>query len=189
MNLIKIWRDSSVGHRAIFALATVGFLLFVQVTIALPYFECIAGFRPFDTQEPLSAVAIAIQLGAYGLGATHAYVLFVATEIPLALSASVFFMLLWRWMFSVSPNRTFMFLQGGGILFTPFIAVVFDIAESVGFANLIAGLSGPSYISAIEFSILMHQLKTAAEDVRIYVTLFFAGVIAMQWIRERSWDR
>lgn len=186
MNFKGIWRKSPEGRATLWTLAAIGFFLLIQMVFVLPCFERIAGFKPFNAQFPLSEVAVAIQLGAYGTGAARAYVLFIATEIPLALSTSVFFALLWHTMFLFSPNRIFMFLKSGGILFTPFIAVVFNVAESVGFARLIAGLSGPSYASVVELSTLMHQLRGASEDLRIYVTIFFAGVIVIQWVQRKS---
>ncbi len=186
MSLRGIWQECSAGRATTWALAVVCLFVIIQLIFVLPYFECVAGFKPFDTQSPLSAAAVAIQLGAYRAGAASAYSVFLASELPLALSVSAFFALLWRWMFLVSPNRIFAFLKNGGILLTPFIAVFFNFAESVGFARLINGLSGPAYASAIEFSTLMHQLRTASEDVRIYLTIFFAGIIATQWIRKKE---
>ncbi len=165
------------------ALVATGALLFVRKSVAVPYFEKVAGFKPFDIQFPLSATVVAIQLGAYGDGAGGAYAIFAACEILLALAAAVFFMLLWRRMFLTSHARVFVLLESGGILLAPFAALLCDIAESAGFSGLMLGLSGPSYEFIIEFSVFVHKLKFAFEDIRVYFTLFFAATIAVQRMR------
>lgn len=157
-----------------------------QWMVAAPYFENTAGFTPLDIQFPLGSVAVAIQLGAYGEGATSAYIVFAACEILASLTVAIFFTVLWRWMFSVSPIGTFLFLQRGGILFTPFAAPLCDIAETAGFMSLISGVPGSLYESTMELSVLMHRLKFAFQDIRIYFTLFFASAMLVYFVKRQD---
>ena len=186
MNLRRYLHRYVTRQAIAVALVAAGKLLFVHKLVAVPYFERVAGFRPFDIQFPLGSVAVAIQLGAYSDSAARAYAIFAGCEILLALAAAVFFMLLWCWMFSASSNSVFIFLESGGILLAPFAALLCDITESLGFAGLIIGLSGPFYEFAMEFSVFMHKLKFAFEDIRVYFTLFFAVVMAVQWMRRQG---
>jgi hypothetical protein len=183
MGVKKYFRRSTQWQLVVATAATCGLLQILQRTVTAPYFEKISGFTPLDIQFPLGSVALAIQLGAYGEGAASAYMVFAASEILIALTVAVFFLVLWRWMFSVSPNGAFIFLRRGGILIAPFAAVVCDIAETAGFARLISGVPESFYESTMEFSVLMHRLKFIFQDIRIYFTLFFASTMAVQFVR------
>ena len=174
------------AHSMLMAGAMAGLFQILQKLAAEPYFEKIAGFRPFDIQFPLSTVAIAIQLGAYGEGALRAYAMFTASEVLSAVSVAAFFALLWRWLFLVFPDRAFVFLRNGGILVAPFAAPICDIVESIGFARLISGAPGSLFESTVEFSILMHKLKFAFQDIRLYFTVFFFVVAMMHWLKRPS---
>lgn len=183
MDVKKYLRREMQGQLLVAVGVISGLLQILQRLVTAPYFEKIAGFMPFDIQFPLGSVAVAIQLGAYGEGATNAYIVFAACEILAALTVAAFFMLLWRWIFSVLPIGAFIFLQRGGILLAPFAALICDIAETAGFVRLISGVSEPLYESTLEFSIFMHRLKFAFQDIRIYFTLFFAAAMVMHFVR------
>jgi hypothetical protein len=182
MDMREYLNKKTPAHLMFMAAVVAGLTQALQRLVAEPYFETVVGFRPFDTQFPLSSVAVAIQLGAYGDGAVSAYAVFVTSEVLSALLVAVFFMLLWQWLFLVSPNRIFALLRNGGILISPFAALICDVVESIGFARLISGVPGFLFESTMEFSILMHKLKFVFQDIRLYFTAFFFVVTVLRWL-------
>lgn len=184
MKLAREMEWSPQARSVAVTLVISGLLQAFQSLVAEPYFEGVTGFRPFDTQFPLSPVAVTIQLGAYGEGAAEAYLVFAVCEILTALSVATLFIVLWRWVFSTFPNKTFDLLRGGGILIAPFAAPICDVVETMGFARLISGVPTSSYESTMELCILMHKLKFIFQDIRLYFTLFFVGVPIVNWLRQ-----
>ncbi len=163
-----------------------GFAQILQKLVAEPFFESVTGFRPFDTQFPLSQVGIVIQLGAYNEDAFGAYIAFSVSEFISAVSAGVFFLFLWRWIFLIYPNQIFAVLKAGGILITPFLAPACDIVENAGFIRLIVGVPQAAYDSTLDFCIFIHRLKFTFQDFRLYLTLFFLGLAALSWVRRSA---
>ena len=177
------------SSRAVMWVAAIAALAQVlQKFVAEPFFESVTGFRPLDTQFPLSPVGIVIQLGAYDENAFGAYIAFSVSEFISAVSTGVFFLFLWRWMFSNFPNQIFGILKAGGILITPFLAPVCDIVENAGFVRLILGVSEAAYDSTLEFCIFIHRLKYTFQDFRLYLTLFFIGLLSISWMRRSTKD-
>lgn len=167
-----------------FAATVVSFL--VMAAVITPAFqEATNGLQPLDLNLELTAEQVYSELPSYTDRSKVLYLWFAIVDYIYPFANSLFFALLWCWIFNKRSNRLFELLLANGILLVAFLFALVDWLENAGF--LIIVFTYPAEYPAIaDTAGMLKGSKRYFLLTNLALTLVFVSVAFGQWLRERS---
>ncbi|HJP05656.1 MAG: hypothetical protein CL799_08150 [Chromatiales bacterium] len=147
--------------------------------------EATDGLNPFDLNFGITAEQAYAELPRYTDRSKTLYLWFAIVDYIYPFANSLFFVLLWCWIFNKRTNRFFEILTSKGILLIPFLFALVDWSENVGF--LIVVFTYPAeYPDVANAAGMLKSSKRFFLMANVALTLAFAAVATLQWWRQRK---
>jgi len=164
-----------------FCLAIGAFVL--MAVVFTPEFQAVTkNLRPLDLNRQLDVDTMYREVATYTDQSRSVYLRFASADFIYPLAAASFFALLWSRMFRNSRSGFATKLKSSGIMLVPFLFMLIDWLENIGFLIVIFGYPD-QYPGVAASATALKGIKSYVLYSVILVTLMFAAAVA-----RRSWQ-
>ncbi len=157
--------------------------LILMAAVFTPEFQTATNdLRPLDLNRQLDVDTMYREVATYSDESRSVYVRFAIADFIYPFAAASFFALLWSRMFRNSRSGFATKLKSSGIMLVPFLFMLIDWLENIGFLIVIFGYPD-QYPGVAASAAALKGIKSYVLYSVILVTLMFAAAAA-----RRSWQ-